>query len=290
MIQNSSLALSLTRDMIPCKPFVKWAGGKRQLLEQLTKRLPKNFGLGSYFEPFIGGGALFFHLQPKSSYLSDINSELVNTYRVIQKNVDSLIEELKKLNNTEEEFYRIRGIDRTKEYESWSEIKRAARFVFLNKTAFNGLWRVNSKGQHNVPFGKYLNPNICDEPNLKACSSALQSCIIEVANFYDIEEKVNAGDFVYFDPPYHPLTKTSNFTSYTKGGFYAEDQIKLKELIDRLSSKKALVMLSNSSAKLIIDLYCDKYNLEYVDASRAINCNANGRGPVKEVIITNYQY
>jgi len=272
---------------IPCRPFVKWVGGKRQLLEQLGRRMPKS--LGTFFEPFVGGGAFFFHLQPEDSVLMDINPELINCYRVIRDDVEALIRSLREHENSETYFYEIRAIDRTEQFSRFSALARASRFIYLNKTAYNGLWRVNAKGQHNVPFGRYKNPRICDEDNLRACSAALKSVkSIETAGYLETEALAQAGDFVYFDPPYHPLNPTSSFTSYAKDGFTAEDQIRLKELIDRLSARDVRVMLSNSSAPLIIDLYSDGYRLDYVDASRAVNCRAEGRGPVKEVIVTNY--
>ena len=275
--------------IIPCKPFVKWAGGKRQLIDKLKEKMPQSQDYRTYFEPFLGGGALFFAVQHKPSILLDINEELINAYKIIKNDVESLIKDLQQHENNKEYFYNIRRVDRTEEFATWSDIRRASRFIYLNKTAFNGLWRVNSKGQHNVPFGKYKNPKICDEKNLRVCSQVLSTVkVLRTGNYLEIEGMAQKDDFVYFDPPYHPLTETANFTSYAKDGFSGDDQIKLKELIDRLTAKGIKIMLSNSSAKLILDLYEKEYNLFLIDANRAINCKSDGRGPVKEVIVTNY--
>lgn len=274
-------------DVNICKPFLKWAGGKRQLLPEILARIPRTFN--RYFEPFLGGGALFFYLQPNDSYLCDINEELINVYLIVRDDVYALIDSLKKHKNTEEYYYRIRNKDRDDNFVNSSCLERASRFIYLNRTGFNGLWRVNSKGQYNVPFGKYKSPKICDSDNLIACSHALKKAsFLGVEDFDSIEKHTKANDFVYFDPPYHPLNSTSNFTSYAKGGFYEEDQIRLKKLIDRLTQKGVKVMLSNSSAKFILELYKNKYRIDFVSARRAINSNAQKRGEVKEVLIMNY--
>lgn len=267
------------------KPFLKWAGGKRQLLDKLIGCLPNKFN--RYLEPFVGGGALFFHLKPQNAYISDINPELINAYQVIKNNVNLLIEDLKKHKNTEEYYYKIRNVDRTKAYKKWTEIQRASRLIFLNKTCFNGLYRSNSSGYFNVPFGFYKNPKILDEENLRACNRLLQTTELEVADFKILDNKVASGDLVYFDPPYAPLSKTSSFTKYYKDDFDADMQFELKELCGRISTKNVFFMLSNSYSDLVLDLYKD-YNVLKVWANRAINCKANGRGKIYELLITNY--
>lgn len=267
------------------KPFVKWVGGKGQLLPQLMRKLPTKYG--RYFEPFIGGGALFFALAPKRAHLFDINEELINTYVVIRDRVEELIKELKKHKYDEEYFYEVRSWDRERSFAKLSPAKRAARFIYLNKTCFNGLYRVNSKGYFNVPFGDYKNPTILDQENLRRCSQALKGAAIEVASYLSVESRVRKGDFVYFDPPYAPLSATSNFTTYTAVGFEGSDQQQLRDLVVRLSKKGVFVMLSNSSAPLILDLYAN-FAIELVDANRSINSRGQARGPVKEVLVTNF--
>lgn len=266
-------------------PIVKWVGGKRQLINQLIENMPKSFN--RYFEPFFGGGALFFELQPKNAYISDINSELINLYCVIRDNPNQLIVELSKHQISEEYFLRIRNLDRSDEYSRLTNIQKASRFIYLNKTCFNGLYRVNAKDQFNVPFGKYKNPKIFDKDNLLKCSNLLKEAKIKNESFEKILNNVKKGDFVYFDPPYAPLSKTSNFTSYTKEGFGIEMQIKLKELCDELNKKKVFFMLSNSDTEFINDLY-KKYNINKILASRMVNSKAHLRGKISEVLVKNY--
>jgi DNA adenine methylase len=272
--------------IIDCKPFIKWAGGKSQLLSELVKRIPADYA--SYFEPFLGGGALFFYLQPKKAILTDINQDLMNCYQVIQNNVEPLIQDLRKHRYEEEYYYLTRRIDRLPEYSSWTSIERASRFIFLNKTCYNGLYRVNSKGQYNVPFGRYTNPKIVDAENLRACSQVLQDATLISDSFLGIEGQITADDFVYFDPPYIPLNTTSNFTSYSKGGFDTSMQIALRDLCERLNSRGVRFMVSNSSAPLVRELY-QNFKIDFVNASRAINSSGAKRGKIKEVIITNYK-
>jgi DNA adenine methylase len=267
------------------RPFVKWAGGKGQLLSELIARLPKNYI--RYFEPFVGGGALFFALQPQMATLLDINEELINVYSVVKDNLPELLQRLSTHVHDEEYFYGMRQADRSPEYNRWGKVKRASRFIYLNKTCFNGLYRVNSKGLFNVPFGDYKNPMIRDVQNLTACSVALKSCEIECAQFVQVESLANHRDFIYFDPPYAPLSASSNFTSYVKGGFGSEQQEELRDLCERLDRKGAKWMLSNSSAPLVLDLY-KQYRLEFVSASRAINSKGASRGKIQEVIVRNY--
>ncbi len=266
-------------------PIVKWVGGKRQLMFELLKNMPQIYN--RYFEPFIGGGALFFELQPEQAYISDMNEELINLYQVVRDNVDELITDLKKHDISKEYFMEIRNIDRTEDYENWSSIQKASRFIYLNRTCFNGMYRVNSKGEFNVPFGHYKNPRIVDENNLTNCSNLLQRTEIRHADFSEILTKVQEGDFVYFDPPYVPLSETSSFTSYTKDGFDIDMQFKLRDFCDELDSIGVKFLLSNSDTKLVNELY-ENYNIKKVFASRQINANADGRGKITEVLVRNY--
>ena len=266
-------------------PIVKWVGGKRQLMFELLKNMPENYN--RYFEPFIGGGALFFELQPDNAYISDMNEELINLYKVVRDNVDELITDLQKHDISKEYFMEIRNIDRTEEYENWSDIQKASRFIYLNRTCFNGMYRVNSKGEFNVPFGHYKNPRILDENNLINCSNLLQRTEIKHADFSEILKRVKKGDFVYFDPPYVPLSETSSFTSYTKDGFDIDMQFKLRDVCDELDSMGVKFLLSNSDTKLVNELY-ENYNIKKVFASRQINANADGRGKITEVLVRNY--
>ncbi len=266
-------------------PIVKWAGGKRQILSEIKNNLPENYNC--YFEPFIGGGALFFDLQPKKAYISDVNEELINLYCVVRDNCQELIQDLCKHENTKEYFLTIRNIDRKTEYKEWTAIQKASRFIYLNRTCFNGLYRVNSKGEFNVPFGNYLNPRIIDKENLLNCSYILKTTIIKYADFSMILDYVKKDDFVYFDPPYMPLNPTSNFTSYTKQGFDFDMQIKLKNLCDELTAKGIYFLLSNSDTETINKLY-SSYNIKKIFASRIINSNVNKRGRITEVLIKNY--
>lgn len=266
-------------------PIVKWVGGKRQLMFKLLENMPKSYN--RYFEPFIGGGALFFELQPEKAYISDMNEELINLYSVVKNNVYELIDELKKHKISKEYFMNIRNIDRTKEYKKWSAIQKASRFIYLNRTCFNGMYRVNSKGEFNVPFGNYKNPRIIDENNLINCSNLLQKTEIKNADFSEILNCVQSGDFVYFDPPYVPLNETSSFTSYTKDGFDIDMQFKLREVCNELDSMGVKFMLSNSDTKFVNEVY-ENYNIKKVFASRQINANPNGRGKITEVLVKNY--
>ena len=266
-------------------PIVKWVGGKRQLMFELLKNMPKSYN--RYFEPFIGGGALFFELQPDNAYIADMNEELINLYQVVRDNVDELVADLQKHDISKEYFMEIRNIDRTEEYKNWSNIQKASRFIYLNRTCFNGMYRVNSKGEFNVPFGHYKNPRIVDEKNLINCSNLLQRTEIRHSDFSEILTKVQEGDFVYFDPPYVPLNETSSFTSYTKDGFDIDMQFKLRDVCDELDSRGVNFLLSNSDTKLVNELY-ENYNIKKVFASRQINANADGRGKITEVLVRNY--
>lgn len=278
-------ALKKTFETVACKPFLKWPGGKRQLLRELIHRMPQKYN--RYFEPFVGGGALFFSIKPEYGCISDINPELINVYEVVQNNVEELIASLKKHKNNESYFYKLRSVDRTESYEYWSNVDKASRIIFLNKTCFNGLYRMNSNGHFNVPFGFYKKPNVVDEQNLIACCTLLKKTEIALASFEAIVKKARKGDFVYFDPPYVPLTKTSSFTKYYKDDFHDDGQSSLRELCDKLSDKGVHFMLSNSCTTMVKDLY-KEYNVKVVRANRAINCKADGRGKIDELVIMNY--
>ena len=267
------------------RPFLKWAGGKRQLLAELQSRVPESYS--TYYEPFVGGGALFFKLRPKRAYLSDLNPELINAYEVIKASVDRLIRDLKKHVYEEEYFYTIRNVDRTGAFQKWSDVRRASRLIYLNKTCFNGLYRVNSKGHFNAPFGRYTDPAIFDPENLHACSHVLSRARVVIASYLEIEKSITKEDFAYFDPPYAPINGTSYFTDYSKEGFDNGMQKELRDLCRRLDRRGIKFMVSNSDVELINDLY-KGFNIEQVFASRAINSNSAKRGKITELIIRNY--
>ena len=267
------------------KPIVKWVGGKRQLLGALKANLPKKYN--RYFEPFIGGGALFFELGPKNAVINDYNEELINLYRVIQQKPHQLIADLKKHINDKEYYYQIRALDRDESYDRLSDVERASRFVYLNKTAYNGLWRVNKKGQHNVPFGRYKNPTICDEETILQAHEILKHTTILCGDFEQVKPMIEPGDFVYFDPPYVPLSATANFTSYTDQGFDEAMQVRLRDFCNYIDSIGAYFLLSNSYTPFVLDLY-KEYTVLTVQANRALNCKAEGRGKINEVLVKNY--
>ncbi len=270
-------------------PFVKWVGGKRQLLTEIEQHIPSQ--VSKYYEPFIGGGALFFHLQPKNAIINDINEELINLYKIIKEYPEELIEELITHKNEEEYFYKIRGIDREKaKYSVLSNIQRASRIIFLNKTCYNGLFRVNNSGEFNSPFGRYKNPNITNNITIKAVSNYLNNNKIQIVNtdYEKMLSKIRKGAFVYFDPPYDPISDSSSFTGYTKNGFDRTEQERLKNTCDKLNNKGIKFLLSNSSTEFIRDLYQD-YNIFSIKAKRSINSKGNARGEVTEVLIKNYE-
>lgn len=269
-------------------PVVKWVGGKRQIIDKISSLLPKR--ITSYCEPFFGGGAVLFALQPPNAIINDLNGDLMTVYEVIRDDVNSLIESLAKHENTAEYFYTLRDVDRDKEkYKSLSKVEKASRLIYLNKTCFNGLFRVNSSGEFNSPFGYYKNPNIVNKPVLLAVSKYFNSKNIQFYNedFADTLERVERGTFVYLDPPYDPVSDTASFTGYNKCGFDRDEQIRLKLCCDDLTQRGIKFMLSNSSTEFIKDLYKD-YNITIVKAKRAINSNASKRGVVEEVLVTNY--
>jgi DNA adenine methylase len=272
------------------RPFLKWAGGKQQLLAQFEEFFPKHFN--RYFEPFVGGGAVLFHLWntevlPRDVFLFDSNEELINTYVIVRDKVEELIELLTvhQHNHCREYYYETRALDRQDVF--LSDVERAARTIYLNRTCYNGLYRVNKKGQFNVPIGSYKKPKIVREATLRSASAALQNVCIEASDFGSAVERAEAGDFFYFDPPYDPVSKTASFTSYTAGDFTEEDQKRLANVFRRLAERRCLCMLSNSYTPFILDLYQD-FRVETVGATRAINSDANGRGEIKEVVVLNY--
>lgn len=273
-------------DTIENLNFVKWAGGKTQLLQQIAIFLPKK--IENYYEPFIGGGAVFFYImqkyKPKYAYISDMNKELIITYQVIRDNVEKLIELLKKhkLNHTEEYFYKIREQD----VNRLSAIEIAGRFIYLNKTCFNGLYRVNSKGKFNVPIGSYKNPSIFDEDKLRIISKIL-SKNVEIVHASFEEIKVKPKSFVYFDPPYYPLDGKKSFTTYTKNSFMEKEQENLSQLFTKLNKERNLVMLSNSDTSFIRNLY-KSFTTHTVYAKRMINCDGKNRGEITEILVVNY--
>lgn len=269
------------------KPILKWVGGKRQLLPELLPLIPD---FDNYCEPFIGGAAMLLSLQPKSATINDYNAELMNVYRVIRDDVEALITDLKKHENTPEYFYEMRGKDRDKRvYSHLSPMKRASRVIYLNKTCFNGLYRVNAAGQLNAPFGAYKNPNIVNEEGLRAVSTYLRSANVTIlqGDYAAALENLPEGTFVYLDPPYDPISETAAFTGYTQGGFSRLDQIKLREACDTLNERGIKFMLSNSATDFIKDQYSE-YHIQIIKAKRAINCKGSRRGTVDEVVVTNY--
>lgn len=269
-------------------PVVKWVGGKRQLLGEITPLLPKQ--ISTYCEPFLGGGAVLFARQPKNAIINDLNCDLMLVYEVIRDEVESLIDSLQKHENTSEHFYQVRDLDRDKEaYKSLSKIEKASRIIYLNKTCYNGLFRVNASGEFNSPFGHYKKPNIVNEPVLRAVSKYLSSPNIQLfsEDFAATLQRVPRGGFVYLDPPYDPVSDTASFTGYNKGGFDKTEQIRLKECCDALTRRGVKFLLSNSATAFIRELYAE-YTVKTVYAKRAINSDADKRGAVQEVLIRNY--
>ena len=272
------------------QPFTKWTGGKRQLLPVIRELIPKTYN--RYFEPFVGGGALFFDLAPKDAVINDFNAELINCYQQIKDNPQELIEILKvhQEYNSKEYYLDLRSADRDERIDMMSEVQRAARILYMLRVNFNGLYRVNSKNQFNVPYGRYKNPKIVDEELISAISVYINNNQLEikVGDFEKAIVDVRTGDFVYFDPPYIPLSETSAFTSYTHEGFSFADQVRLRDAFKRLSDTGAYVMLSNSSSALVEELYKD-FNIHYVEATRTNGAKSSSRGKISEIIVTNYE-
>lgn len=270
-------------------PVVKWAGGKTQLLAQLTSLMPTE-EIVTYCEPFLGGGAMLFSIQPGLAYVNDINVGLMNVYTVIKHFPEELIAELSGYENTMEFYYRIRELDRDAgKFAALSAIEQAARFIYLNKTCFNGLYRENRQGQFNVSYGKYKNADFVNANGIRAVSRYFNTANIYFTSmdFSEVLKNLPASAFVYLDPPYDPISETANFTGYTRYGFTKDDHIRLKQCCDELNARGVRFMLSNSDTDFIRKLYAG-YHITEVSARRAINCNGNGRGAVTELVIRNY--
>ena len=268
-----------TLSYIQAKPILKWAGGKTQMLNDLLPKVPSSYG--RYIEPFFGGGALFFALRPENAIIADSNPELVNMYRQVANNLDDVIDYLKKYKNTSEMFYQVRALE-------WTELppaEAAARTIYLNRTCFNGLYRVNRKGQFNVPYGKYVNPKICDEENLHAVSKALQKAEIVCGDYLLVlEHYAKPGDFIFLDPPYLPISEYSDFKRYTKEQFYEEDHVELAKMVMRLHEMGCSVVLTNSNHPLVHELY-SPFKIDVIQTKRHISCNGKSRKG-EDVIVT----
>lgn len=273
------------------KPYLKWAGGKRQLLPVIENYIPDENEINTYYEPFIGAGAVLFARQPSHAVINDHNTQLITTYKVIKEQVDELIHllQIHKESNTKEYFYDIREQDRKLDkFNTLTDVEKAARFIYLNKTCYNGLYRVNSQGLFNVPFGKYKNPAICEEVTLREINKYFNSSNISILNgdFSEALKTASKGDFVYLDPPYHS-PNNMNFTGYQAGGFNEGEQVRLYETFLELSNKNVKCLLSNSDTDFIRDLYKD-FTIHTVKATRAINSDATKRGKVNEVLVQNW--
>lgn len=273
------------------RPFVKWAGGKRQLLDEIGKRLPDNWN--TYYEPFVGGGALLVNLQNgrriSKAVISDLNGELVNLYTVIKHSPEQLIAALsnEEFENSEDSYKKQKGEFNMLTGRPGNEIKRAALLIYLNKHGYNGLWRVNSNGKFNVPFGRYIKRSMPSELAIRSFSRMLKNVTILHRDFEQTVKPAKIGDFVYFDPPYHPLSKTANFTDYNSDGFTFADQKRLAGVFRDLSKKRVRLMLSNSKVPEIEELY-EGFTIDTVEAKRFINCNSRRRNGTREIIVTNY--
>lgn len=299
--------MKLFEDMTQARPFIKWVGGKTQLLDEVRKALPRDFASRqhvTYVEPFVGGGAVMFWILQaypniERAVINDINPELICTYRVIKEKVEELIVELANIHN---EYIPLGAEDRKAYFlekrtrfntKRTAQVETAALFIFLNRTCFNGLYRVNSKGEFNVPHGKYANPRICDADNLRACSKVLQKVEILCGDFAETERYAGPDTLFYFDPPYKPITETSSFTSYAKEGFNDAEQIRLRDFCDQISTNKALFVASNSDPKNInpsenfFDNLYNHFIIKRVSAARMINSDASGRGAISELMISN---
>ncbi|WKB36584.1 DNA adenine methylase [Terrilactibacillus sp. S3-3] len=270
------------------RPFLKWAGGKRQLLPEIRKCIPANFN--TYFEPFVGAGAVLFDLQPERAVINDINNELINVYKVIRDGVEWLIDDLKQHHNEKDYFYSIRDLDRTDDYHKWQPAKKASRILYLNKTCYNGLFRVNKKGYFNVPFGNYRAPQIVNEKTLRAVHRYLNDNDVSLmrTDFESAVAQAGKGDFVYFDPPYDPVSETASFTGYSLDGFNRDDQLRLRDVFIELDKRGCKVLLSNSATDFIKEIY-RQFPIRLVSAGRNINSVATRRGKIAEVLVMNYE-
>lgn len=279
----------MTRDPL-VRPILKWVGGKRQLLATILPLIPAHT---MYCEPFVGGGAVLFRAQPDRAIINDSNEELINIYKVIMEQPESLIEILSRHRNEncQEYFYEVRRLDRDSErYLAMTTAERAARIIYLNKTCYNGLFRVNKAGEFNAPWGKYKEPNITNETTIRAMSEYFNKVDLKVlcGDYREALKGIRKGSFVYLDPPYMPLSVSSSFTGYTSSGFGVQEQMELKRQCDLLDKKGIKFLLSNSSCDFIEDLYKD-YILERVSAKRRVNVRADKRGAIDEVLVRNYE-
>ncbi len=289
----SGINIGFIENTVSPSPIVKWAGGKSKLISIYKSLLPQRFRY--YYEPFVGGGALFFYLYNNKyiirANLNDSNRELINLYQCIRDSVEELLEELERheVNKSNRKYYyQVRNLDRDSVFlDKYTPAQRAARVLYLNKTCYNGLFRVNRKNQFNVPFGNYKNPNIKDATNLLSVSKALKTATITCQDFQQAVSNARSGDFVYFDPPYYPVSATSFFTSYTENSFSGKDQQRLAQTFRELDQRGCYVMLSNSNIEPVLKLYKD-FRIEKLTARRAINSQGDGRGPVPEIVIINY--
>ena len=267
---------------LEAKPFLKWAGGKRRLAPQMMKHLPKNYS-GRYFEPFLGGGAFFFALKPDSAVLADVNRRLIRTYSGVRYDVERVIHRLSRC-PFEKEFFlqlRTRNIDHAK-----CDTEVACWLIYLNKTAFNGLYRVNRSGGFNVPWGKYKNPTICDAPTLRAASLVLRRAEFMCADFEEAVKGARAGDLVYFDPPYVPTNATANFTGYTKDKFNLDEQVRLRDVALALKSRDVHVMLTNSDTRTVRELYSAEFKIHRLQARGSVAANKKSRGKRIDLLMT----
>ena len=287
MTTSAAVASIIEQQPREAAPFVKWVGGKGRLLSQLRPLLPSGVEHMRHVEPFVGGGALFFSRRPGRALLTDINPTLVAAYTAIRDDVERVIGALRGLagRHSKESYYQVR--ERYNQSRRISTSKRVAMFIYLNKTCFNGLHRVNRKGEFNVPVGSYKNPRILNEDGLRAASRALEGTQLKCAPFDAVLENAKPGDFVYFDPPYEPVSQTASFTSYARDGFAQDDQTRLRDVYKALDRRGCKLMLSNSDVPFIRSLY-NNFQIDTVAAPRAINCDAKKRGKVSEVIVRNY--
>jgi DNA adenine methylase len=284
MLASSTVTAStVTPVALAPRPFLKWAGGKRRLLAQYENYFPQR--IGRYYEPFLGGGAVFFHLYPRltTATIADANPELINVYDCLKNQVDQVIAQLEqhRQHHSEDHYYQVRNQSKT----SLTPAQRAARLIYLNRTCYNGLYRENAQGRFNVPMGRYKRPTICNEDLLRAVARSLNQVEVRLAPFQESSASAQPGDFVYFDPPYHPLSATSNFTAYSRYPFGAEQQIALRDVFADLANRGVQVMLSNSDCQFIRQLYAD-FELHTITACRSINSKAQRRGKITEVLVT----
>ncbi|MEH2425685.1 MAG: DNA adenine methylase [Nostoc sp.] len=278
------MVIQIPKETSP-RPFLKWAGGKSRLIQQYIPYFPKSYK--NYYEPFLGGGAVFFYLQPSAAILTDINDELINTYCCVRDNVEELISILKEHKNRHDKdyYYSVRN------NSGGTDIEKAARIIYLNKTCFNGLYRVNSQGKFNVPLGRYENPNICHENLLQVASMALSHAEIQQADFTEVlNHAASSDDFVFFDPPYDPINNTSYFTAYSPNSFSKKDQELLRDTCAELASRGVKVMVCNSDSEFIRKIYTDiNFETYRIKAARSINSNIKNRGMISELLITSFK-